>query len=350
MTHANLNNTQQKPLISVVMSAYNSEEHLAEAIESILQQSFTDFEFIIIDDASTDQSLSVMREYAAHDSRIIVLENAKNMRLAASLNKGIEQARGEFIARMDADDVALVDRLQKQFDFMSNKPELGVSGCWVSVYESPNIVWKTAISPAAANCAAFFESCFHHPTVMIRKDILDRFGGYDETIEFAQDCHLWSRLAFEQSVQLNNLPEVLLRYRSHPDKQRGAYREKQHARASDLRHANLSRLGIEYDDEDFAQHNVLCSGLPMIDSTDFQNLLAWIRRLERANLNSGLLQPAAFKYELSQKLLRVCLASAPNTLIAPIVYLSYCRLMDLPKNIYRAIRMLLLYLVPKKNA
>jgi len=336
--------TIDMPKVSVLMSVFNSAEHLRQAIESILNQSYSDFEFIIVDDASSDDSVSIIDGYAKSDSRIEVLKNTKNLKLAYSLNKGIKQAKGEYIARMDSDDVAHLDRLQKQVEFMEARADVGVCGAWVSVYELPNVVWKTAITPLAANCAAFFESCFHHPTVMMRKSVLDTYGSYDEKVEFAQDCHLWSRLAFDHGVKLVNLPEVLLKYRTHPEKKRDDYRVRQHAKASELRHLNLNRLGIDYSDQEYTYHDVLCSGKPLESAKEFQGLIDWMKRLEGKNSNKKLLDKSAFRHELSQKLLRVCLLSSKHTLSASKQYMAYCGFDDFLKNSYRTIRMVMIFM------
>ena len=327
------------------MSVFNNETDLAEAIDSVLMQTFTDFEFIIINDASTDNSGKILDNYAQQDQRIRLINNEKNIKLAASLNRGIAVAKGEYIVRMDADDVALPDRFKQQYEFMQSNTQIAVSGTWVQVYEKAEIVWRTNISPEAANCAAFFESCFHHPTVIIRKSVLDEYGAYDDSIEYAQDCHLWSRLAFDHHLQLTNIPQVLLRYRSHPDKNRDEYRLAQHDKATTLRKKNLARLGIDINDDDYHWHDVLCRGKPLNTAQQFLDLINWIRYLENANQQQQLLSAVDFKHELEQKLLRVSLASAKNTLSAVTTYMHYCGGHDLVKNLYRSARMLKAYLL-----
>src|SRR5258708_3751905 len=118
------------PAVSVVMPAYNSEPHIAEAIESILAQTFTDFEFIIINDGSTDGTRSILHAFAAGDSRISIYEHA-NSGLVVSLNRGCQMARGKYIARMDADDVSLPTRLAKQFNYLERNSEVGIIGTWI---------------------------------------------------------------------------------------------------------------------------------------------------------------------------------------------------------------------------
>ena len=335
--------------ISVVMSVFNNAADVAEAIESILVQSMISFEFIIIDDASTDASLSIINRYAEQDQRIKVLSNKQNLKLAASLNKGIAIAQGQYIARMDADDVAFADRLDTQFEFMQSHQDIAVCGAWVELYENKHVVWKTSTTTQGANCSTFFESCFHHPTVMIRKSVLDKYGAYDESISTAQDCHLWSKLAFDHQQSLINLSQVLLRYRSHPEKQREEYRADQHAKASSLRKKNLLRLNIDTDVEQYQWHDILCCAKPIVHQEQFRSLLNWIVFLEKQNLETQLLHAGSFQKELNNKFLGVCLASAPNSIYAVIYYIKRCWKTDFFKNSYRAVRMVSLYFFSKNT-
>ena len=332
------------PKISIVMSVFNNEADVGEAIESMLNQSFSDFELIIINDASTDNSATIIESYQQKDGRIRVVHNEDNRKLAASLNRGIQLASSEFVARMDADDVSFPQRLEIQYNYMKAHAEVAVCGTWVELYESPAIVWKTSETAEKANCSAFFESCFHHPTVMIRKSVLDQFGGYDESIQFAQDCHLWSRLVFDHQQVLNNIPQVLLRYRSHPDKPRDKYRLDQYDRATELRKKNLARLSLAPTDDKYQWHDVLCCAKALKDKQQFQSLMAWINQLEEANRSVGLLSARAFEEEINRKLLGVCLASAGRTIYAILIYLQRCKSKDVVKNGYRCLRMLVLYL------
>ncbi len=332
------------PKISIVMSVFNNEADVGEAIESMLKQSFDDFEFIIINDASTDNSALIIDGYRQKDSRIHLIHNETNRKLAASLNRGIQLATGEFVARMDADDVAMTERLQVQYDYMKAHTEVAVCGTWIELYENAAVVWKTNETSEKANCAAFFESCFHHPTVMIRKSVLDQFGAYDETVQFAQDCHLWSRLAFDHQQILNNIPQILLRYRSHPDKLRDQYRSDQYDKATELRKKNLTRLNLLPIDDDYQWHDVLCCTKVLENKQQFQSLLVWIDKLEEANKSIQLLSSQAFREEINNKLLGVCLASAKMTVYVIPVYLQRCQAKELVKNTYRCLRMLSLYL------
>jgi len=202
---------QEIPVVSVIMSTYNEEEHVSEAIESILNQRFNDFEFIIINDGSVDKTYGIIKRYAEKDKRIRIINHEKREGLANSLNDGIKIAKGKYIARMDADDISLPERFQKQVEFMEKHLQTGAIGsCYKEVDESGNILprkqnprpWKDIKK------ALFFYNPICHPTAMVRKEVLKKVGSYDESFPTSQDYELFSRIA--QFSELRNHDEVLL--------------------------------------------------------------------------------------------------------------------------------------------
>ena len=157
------------PRISVLMPAYNSEQYVAESIESILNQTFTDFEFIIINDGSTDNTAKIIDEYAKRDERIKFVNNSKNKGLIGVLNEGLNLARGEYIARMDSDDISLPTRFERQIAYMELHPKCGVLGTWFQMFgNASNIVRH----PKRINLLNLLrDQHVGHPTVMIRKSV-----------------------------------------------------------------------------------------------------------------------------------------------------------------------------------
>jgi glycosyltransferase involved in cell wall biosynthesis len=211
--------TTDPPLISVCLPVYNAERYVAEAVESILGQTLTDFEFLIIDDGSTDRSRPILEGYAARDPRIRLTSRA-NRGLMATLNELIDQGRGEFLARMDADDIALPERFRRQVDYLRAHPECSVVSSWVQVIdpegdplcdwftEQPHEVIDTLLLRGEA-----VSSVLCHPSVLMRRDAVLAAGKYrDFTV--GEELDLFLRLA--ESSRLAILPEVLLKYRNHP--------------------------------------------------------------------------------------------------------------------------------------
>ena len=207
-------NDHKNPEISVVMAVYNGEEYIEDAIDSILKQSFADFEFIIINDGSTDNSLYIIQTYMATDDRIIVISN-ENKGLPASLNEGIALAKGKYIARMDADDISFFDRFQKQYEFMENHPEVGVCGSSALLLgkkSSKQYIMRHPKKHESLTVRLLFSVCFIHPTVIIRKCILDNLDYvYNTDFKNSQDYELWARLV--DKTKFHNLQEPLLYYR-----------------------------------------------------------------------------------------------------------------------------------------
>jgi glycosyltransferase involved in cell wall biosynthesis len=204
------------PLISVCMPVYNAQRYLEEAVESILGQTFRDFEFLIIDDGSTDRSLAILKRYAAQDTRIRLSSKA-NAGHTVRLNEMLHQARGDLIARMDADDVALPERFARQVDFLRSHPEvdlvggaqehISAKGYHLFVYREPLEHREIQESALAGICPI----C--HPSVMMRRNAVLAVGGYRVELMPAEDFDLWLRMG-ERGL-LANLPEVITRYRVH---------------------------------------------------------------------------------------------------------------------------------------
>ncbi len=204
---------QEPPLISVVMSVYNGGEYLSSAIESVLDQSYKEFEFIIIDDGSNDGSLEIIKSYQAEDDRIVLITR-ENRGLIASLNEGIDLARGEYIARMDADDISLPTRFAKQVAFMEANPNIGICGSWVEVFgdDRRTKVGKMAFLDKELKTKLLFSVPVMHPTVMVRRDLLCKYDlRYHSDYKTAEDYKMWLDCA--EFTEFANLQEVLLRYR-----------------------------------------------------------------------------------------------------------------------------------------
>lgn len=199
---------QIEPIISVILPVYNGQDHLKECIESILNQSYQNFEFIITDDASTDNTPEILRKYSQIDNRIKIISHESNQKQTTAANSAIKMAHGTLLARMDADDIALPNRLEEQEKFMTNNPSIGLIGSWVDIIdEEGNIikVWKTLPSNGILKWNLHFGTSFAHSSVMMRKDIVEQVGLYQSPE--AEDYDLWSRISKVSEVA--NLPIVL---------------------------------------------------------------------------------------------------------------------------------------------
>ena len=197
------------PAISVVMAMYNAESYLREAIESILAQTFIDFEFVIVDDGSTDESVVIAESYG--DPRVRVLREP-HRGLVPSLNHGFGVSRGRYIARMDADDVSLPDRLRQQHDYLLAHPDIALLGTWYTKgYPHTKATYRVPVGDYRIKYALFDENVFCHGTVMLRAEILQETGAYRRIL--VEDYDLWLRISEISRVAI--LPRILYRYRVH---------------------------------------------------------------------------------------------------------------------------------------
>jgi glycosyltransferase involved in cell wall biosynthesis len=200
------------PKISVIMSVYNGGKYLREAIESILNQTFTDFEFIIVNDGSTDNSLEIILSYT--DERIRIINNEKNIGLTKSLNKALKVARGEYIARQDADDVSLPNRFEEQIKYLKKHPEVVLLGTIAYLIDKNGKIIGKKVALAKPSLKDLFKvNQFNHGSVMFKKEIVNQLGGYNELIRYSQDYELWLRIA--KLYDVRNLTQLLYKLRSH---------------------------------------------------------------------------------------------------------------------------------------
>lgn len=207
---------EKEPRISVIMSVYNSQDYLEIAIDSILSQTYTDFEFIIVNDGSTDNSSLILENFARIDSRIRII-NKENEGLTKALNIAIQTSRGEFIARFDSDDISISSRLEKQVDFLEKHPKydmIASSAYFIDKYG--NIYNRTipVISSKLLNKQLRYINPIIHPSVMLRRSVLERVGLYNENIkQYCEDYNLWLRISEFGKIKV--LFEPLIMFRMH---------------------------------------------------------------------------------------------------------------------------------------
>ena len=199
--------------ISVLMPVYNTpKDFLKEAIDSILNQTFKDFEFLIINDGSTNNAEDIILSY--EDKRIKYIKNEKNLGLIDTLNKGIELAQGEYIARFDSDDISLPERLEKQYNYMINNPQVGVLGTQYESFPKRKVSNLATKNDTIKEILLLDSNTIGHPTVMIKKSILlDNNVRYDKQALYVEDYKMWLDLI--DKTEFANLEDILLKYRRH---------------------------------------------------------------------------------------------------------------------------------------
>lgn len=234
---------RNQPVLSVVMPVYNSIHYVGAAIESVLNQTFSNFEFIIIDDCSTDGTVVKINQY--NDDRIKFIQHKSQKGICTCLNYGISIATGKYIVRMDADDISCNTRFQEQFLFMEDNPSVGVLGTWYRILGSNEII-KLPTKHEEIILDMLEYSPLAHPTVFLRKSVIDDLTTiYDQQYRYAEDYELWSRLVLK--TQVENLPICLLEYRKHNNQSSSLYFLEQKLSAKRVRLKLLNHLHPDFE-------------------------------------------------------------------------------------------------------
>ena len=327
-------------IVSVIMPVYNGETYLKEAIDSILNQTLTDFEFIIINDGSTDKTEEIILSYT--DTRIRYIKNETNLKIVKTLNIGIELAKGKYIARMDADDVSSIERLQMQYDFMQKNPYISICGTALRIYEKPETVYTPPVKDEEIKVKLIFESCLYHPTIMFKKNTILEQGGYNELFVDAEDLELWLRLSRVDSVFFANLATPLLLYRKHYDLPRRKYLENQKKTTKFIIKNQLEYLGINFNDKDFSYHEILTSpsSYEFISIGCLHKCKKWINQIEQANTKNNIYSSTFLKNELDKRWFILCFNAAAFHPLAAFHFLRINRLFISLNSFFCFIRIL----------
>ena len=235
-------------LISVIMPVYNAEKYIAEAIESILNQTYSDFEFLIFNDASTDKSAEIIKEYATKDKRIVFFDYQQNTGYLKHLNEGIDKAKGKYIARMDADDISLPTRFEEQVNFLESNEEVIVIGTgYITIGDKSDFEWKPKNQDEDIKLQLLVESPLAHPTVFMRTATLkENKIKYNQEYYPAEDYAMWVKLS--EYGKMANLSKIMLYYRVHAQQISQEKNSIQTANADKSRIVQLNKLGLTTDD------------------------------------------------------------------------------------------------------
>lgn len=264
------------------MPVYNSETYLAQAMRSILNQTFRDFEFLIIDDGSGDGSVEIVKTIS--DNRVRLLHNGQRLGVAATLNKGLELAGSEYVARMDADDISEPDRLMRQFEFMERAPEVGVSGSWVRMFAdgARGHLIRYPLDADTIRAYILFNNPLAHPVVMMRREMLqERDLRYDSLCGAGQDYELWSRCL--PHVAVRNIGRSLLSWRLNREGVTQKDNSGSNRTALSVQRRELAKLGIDADDETLRRHRSIGRGEGAVSAADLEDGLQWLEMIVRTN-------------------------------------------------------------------
>lgn len=275
------------PVLSVIMSVYNEPlEWISQSINSVLCQTFKDFEFIIVSDNPDGiEQNKMLQEYEKKDKRIKLLFNERNLGLANSLNLAIDSAKGELIARMDADDISHPDRFKIQYEYLKNHPEISLCGTWAKRFGDVPIFsykcYKTPVTSEQVFINSYFSSPIIHPSIMGWSNIFKE-NKYNPVLRKAQDYELWERLLMK-GYRICNIPQYLLKYRITLKSKNVKVISSQNDVADTVRNILLKQLIIDINENDLFIHNLICSNKKFNDKILVEK---WLLKLRKAMINN----------------------------------------------------------------
>jgi glycosyltransferase involved in cell wall biosynthesis len=291
----------QPPRVSVIMPFKNRADLIDETIDSVLSQTWTDFELICISDGSTDDSDDIVSGYAARDARVRLLSNEMRPGVAGAANTGFAHARGEFVVRIDSDDIMLQNRIAVQVRFMDEHPEVAACGSWVQTFgEVDCTIWRLPVSHEEICVWMLFYGALANPAVIIRRQRFEELGlRYDEDFA-AEDYELWTRAA--RKVRLANVPRILLRYRTHSANLSTTDRSRMMTGVRRVHKRQLHELGLTASADELDLH--WCISAHKFEGTlEFRNRAAeWFGKLKAANATGGIFNRDQLERFLSAKL------------------------------------------------
>ncbi len=294
------------PKVTVLMPVYNGESYLRATIESILRQTFTDFEFLIIDDGSTDSTVEIVRSFK--DQRIRLLRNPERLKLSGALNRGLDEARGEYVARMDGDDISRPDRLEKQVRLMDSFPNIGLCGGWIQKFGmGRKEINQFPEHSESIRAYALFDSPFAHPTVMLRKSFFDQYKlRYDGQYYPTEDYELWSRAL--DLFPCVNIQEILLDYRVHDSSMTRSDWDDMDIKAAAITCRQLNLLGLYPSGEEISIHRNIGRGESCRSHNleELQRGEEWLRQLQIANRKNHRYDELFFDMTLALIWFRFC--------------------------------------------
>lgn len=289
-------------LVSAVMPCFNAARFLDAALDSLLRQTHAELEVVAVDDGSTDATAAILERRARFDPRIRVVRLERNQGIVAALNRGLDEARGAFIARLDADDVALPERLAVQLEFL-HQHRLDLCGSWfVEFGQGLARITRWPHAEAAVKAGLLFQNPLCHPTVLARRQVFERHR-YREEYRLSEDYDLFSRAS--AGFRLANVPRALTRYRRHPGQATQARREAMEAVARRIRLETLARQGFAPTAEEQRLHNLIRAPASIDRLDDLHGIERWLGTLLAAHADPDARQVIASQW------LRACIRAAP---------------------------------------
>jgi glycosyltransferase involved in cell wall biosynthesis len=300
-----MNKLSEKPFVTVFMPVYNAGKYLNEAIISILNQTYENFEFLIVNDGSTDDSLNTIKSF--NDKRIRLIENESNKGLITSLNVGLTESRGEYIVRMDADDISLPNRIEKQINFLISNPEYGLLGSWFEDFGEniPNKIVKYSSEDTEIRIRHLYQTHISHPTAVIKKKIIDKYNlQFDSDRVHGEDYDFWVRIS--EYCKMSNYPEILVRKRDHPKSITNHYSKSMSETCTKVKQYQFQKMGIELNRTQLDLYTRFADPEWHFNPSELNTLEEMLNNIILANDTSAFIPVDDFRYYISEKWFHLC--------------------------------------------
>jgi glycosyltransferase involved in cell wall biosynthesis len=300
-----MNKLSEKPFITVFMPVYNAGKYLNEAIISILNQTYENFEFLIVNDGSTDDSLNTIKSF--NDKRIRLIENESNKGLIASLNIGLTESRGEYIVRMDQDDISLSHRIETQIKFLLENPEYGLLGSWFEDFgeDIPNKLVKYSTDDNVIRIKHLYQTHISHPTAVIKREVILKHNlQFDPARVHGEDYDLWVRMS--QFCKLSNYPEMLVLKRDHPRSITNKYSQLMSDTCSNVKQYQFQKMGIELNRTQLDLYTRFADPEWHFNEMELDILEDILNKIILANNKSGFIPIDEYRNYLAEKWFHLC--------------------------------------------
>lgn len=290
------------PRVSLIMPVHNAGPFVAEAMESIYRQTYRDFELIVVDDGCTDSTMDIVHSF--NDSRLRTVRNPGNIGLAASLNKALALAGGQYIGRMDADDICYPRRIEKQVDFLDRHATVDVLGTGMQYFGYSRYLNLFPEDHESCKAQLIFNVCFGHPTVLLRKEVFAGAGYDSQYLQYGEDYDLWCRLAFR--CRFANLQEPLLRYRTYPPSLKDDDEMRRKENSSRIRTTFLRSLWPDINDGRAQIHNTISGMQPVGSGAELKEIDLWLQEIVAANSANEALDEAVLERVIARRFYEYC--------------------------------------------
>ncbi len=295
----------QTPLLSIIIPTYNAEKFISQAIQSILDQTYNNFELIIINDGSTDKTKIIIESF--NDKRIRYFENEKNSGIVFSRNKGLKLAQGEYIGMLDADDIAYPEKFEEQINFLEQNKDFGMLGSWANFIDEEGVGlagnWKLKATPEMIPAIMLFKNYFLQSAVIYRKQCINQYS-FRKGFDILEDYLIWMEIIRKHKVW--NLQKYLIKYRVHGGGVTKMHQEEKLEKEKKVFRIQLKELGIDATEKEMELHLLIRNDKPIAEIETLKSIEKWLIKINKQNKTSGTYNQNMLAKVIFNRWIKVC--------------------------------------------